>query len=278
MFLTDLQSNLTNINIYNSFEDIFLKVLDKHAPSKQKVVRANDKPFMNKEIRKAIFTRSRLKNKANKTFNDADHKEFKKQRNFIVNLNRRIQKNYFRNLDPTNIKTSKSFYKTFKPCFSSKYSPMEKLILVENENIVSDDQSCTEIINNYLSHITDTLNIPEWPTTPEIEAIQDPVTKSIQKFANHPSIIKINENFNNGLKFNFNPINPNMVLAEVKKLDPSKSTSGNIPIRIVKECIGSFYYPLTCSYNNEINVCSVYSVTLPAIINKRFFCSCKVDE
>jgi len=252
LFLTDIQNSLINTSSYASFENNFLNVLNKHAPIKQKTVRANDKPFMNKEIRKAIFNRSRLKNRANKTGIEIDYQNFKKQRNMIVNLNRKIQKNYFRNLDPNNIKTTKSFYQNFKPFFSSKYSPLEKLILVEKGNIISDDQSCAELINHYFSHITDSLNIPEWPTPTDVDTIEDPVAKAIIKYKDHPSILKISEHFDNSLIFTFSQINPNDVLTEVKRLDTSKSSSGNIPIRIVKDNIGSFYYPLTESYNNEI--------------------------
>ena len=44
-----------------------METLDKHAPKKQKILRANNKPYMNKDLNKAIKTRSRLKNIANKT-------------------------------------------------------------------------------------------------------------------------------------------------------------------------------------------------------------------
>ena len=33
------------------------------APLKKKILRGNDAPFMNKELRKAIYTRSRLRNR-----------------------------------------------------------------------------------------------------------------------------------------------------------------------------------------------------------------------
>ena len=48
----------------------------------------NNKPHINKELRKAIMRRSRLKNKANKTKKPTDISDFKKQRNYFVNLNK----------------------------------------------------------------------------------------------------------------------------------------------------------------------------------------------
>ena len=47
---------------YDTFEEIFLGALDVHAPRKSKVVRANHKPYVSKEMRKAIMLRSRLQN------------------------------------------------------------------------------------------------------------------------------------------------------------------------------------------------------------------------
>ena len=37
----------------------FSKIVDKHAPLRKKFIRGNHAPFMNKELRKAIYTRSR---------------------------------------------------------------------------------------------------------------------------------------------------------------------------------------------------------------------------
>ena len=46
---------------YNSFEEIILNLLSSQAPFKNRVVRANQRVFMNKETHKAIMVRSRLR-------------------------------------------------------------------------------------------------------------------------------------------------------------------------------------------------------------------------
>ena len=46
---------------YNSFEEIILNLLSSQAPFKNRVVPANQRVFMNKEIHKAIMVRSRLR-------------------------------------------------------------------------------------------------------------------------------------------------------------------------------------------------------------------------
>ena len=65
VFRNDLREELGKIEAsdlnYNSFETTFDKVLDKHAPIKKKYVRANDKPFMTRALRKAVMLRSRLR-------------------------------------------------------------------------------------------------------------------------------------------------------------------------------------------------------------------------
>ena len=58
-------SDLTNIT-YEKFIKILLNVLNIHAPLKRKFVRPNNAPFMNKNLRKHIMTRSRFKNRFNK--------------------------------------------------------------------------------------------------------------------------------------------------------------------------------------------------------------------
>ena len=72
-FKEDLSEALIDCgDSYDKFEYIFTSKLNKHAPKKRKWVRGNHKPYINKELRKAIMKRSRLKNKANKTKKPTD--------------------------------------------------------------------------------------------------------------------------------------------------------------------------------------------------------------
>ena len=67
-FPRDLTHELQNIkNLSNSqFEKAFVTILDNHVPLKKKQLRFNHSPFVTKALRKAIMTRSRLKNIYNK--------------------------------------------------------------------------------------------------------------------------------------------------------------------------------------------------------------------
>ena len=67
---------------YNLFEEVFLEVLEEHAPVKKKTVRHNNKPYMTKALRKAIMRRSALRNKFLKVKTDEAFALFKKQKNY----------------------------------------------------------------------------------------------------------------------------------------------------------------------------------------------------
>ena len=59
---TDFKTDLNDADLaYKNLSSTFRKIVDKHAPLKTKVLRGNTAPFMNQQLQKAIYTRSRLK-------------------------------------------------------------------------------------------------------------------------------------------------------------------------------------------------------------------------
>ena len=88
-FQMDLESELNNFpKKYGNFEKTFENVLNAYAPKKTKFLRYNQKPHVDKNLRKVIMKRSQLKNKANRTKQLEDITKYKKQRNLVVKLNR----------------------------------------------------------------------------------------------------------------------------------------------------------------------------------------------
>ena len=63
----ELNRELLKIDFNNAdlseFTEIFLSILDEHAPKKQKFIRANNSNFVTKSLRQAIMKRSKLRNK-----------------------------------------------------------------------------------------------------------------------------------------------------------------------------------------------------------------------
>ena len=84
------------------FETLFLVTLNNHAPMTTKYIRANNSPFMNKDISKPIMVRSRLKNKSLR-------EAYKTQRNFCVSLFRQVKKDFYEHLNPAFISDNKKF-------------------------------------------------------------------------------------------------------------------------------------------------------------------------
>ena len=73
---------------YSVLTNVFSNIVNIHAPLKKKILRGNDAPFMNKELRKAIYTKSRLRNRYFKNPTKKNETSYKKQRNKCVSLRR----------------------------------------------------------------------------------------------------------------------------------------------------------------------------------------------
>ena len=91
---------------YDELEYTFTTKLNKLAPKKRKWVKGNHKPHINKELRKAIIKRSRLKNKANINKKLIDISNLKKQGNYVVNLNKQANFEYFISYNSADSKVS----------------------------------------------------------------------------------------------------------------------------------------------------------------------------
>ena len=89
---------MSAVRTHTAFENNFVSILDKHVPKKTKILRGNQKPHFNKNLRKQIMIRSCLKNKANKSKNPIDIAKFKQQRNLVANLNKQAKLQYFEKL------------------------------------------------------------------------------------------------------------------------------------------------------------------------------------
>ena len=78
-----------------NFQILAEKTFNKHAPIKSKYLRANQAPFMNKSISKAIMNRSRLRKEYLKNRSVENKFLYNRQRNFCVSLIRKTKKGIF---------------------------------------------------------------------------------------------------------------------------------------------------------------------------------------
>ena len=158
------------------------KTLDHHVPAKQKFVRGNHLPFMNKTLSKAVMHRTRFRNKYLRNKTDENKRKSKKQRNYCVSLLRKTKREYYSNLDVKNITDSKTFWKTVKRFLSDKVTSTQKITPIENDKIVKNDNDTARVLNTFFSNIVRDLKIPDYNNCdPMAENIQEPVLKSDSK-------------------------------------------------------------------------------------------------
>ena len=199
-----------NISLIDHTKTILLvqqAYLDRFAPRKKKFIRGNNAPFMNKTLNKEIMKRSNLRNKYFKSGSEEDRQRFRKQRNLCVSLLRKTKRSYYSNLKEKNVIDNRKFWKTVKPMLSNKFVNNEKITLVYNEKITTNDKEIAKVLNGFFPNIIKTLNILKKDHTDSIvQNVRNPTLKAILKYLKHPSILAIKRRINSGPVFTFNHI------------------------------------------------------------------------
>ena len=171
-----VDSNDTDLS-YRNLSSAFRKLVDKHAPLKTRVQRGNTAPFMNLQLQKAIYARSRLKKKFNKNSTTENRIKFnKKQQNKCVSIRKKAMKSHFKEVTKNGIMSNKEFWNLVKSFLSNKgglkiliiistifiqdslfskditaitKGPVNDIFLVHSTAIVTDEQELTEIFNDH---------------------------------------------------------------------------------------------------------------------------------
>ena len=201
--------------------------------------------------------RSNLRNKYLKSRSEEDRQRFRKQRNLCVSLLRKTKRSYYSNLNEKNVIDNRKFWKTVKPMLSNKFVNNEKITLVDNEKIITNDKEIAKVLNDFFSNIIKTLNIPKKDHTDSIvENVRDPTLKAILKYRKHLSILIIKGRIKSSPVFTFNHITKEDVIKEIKNLDVSEASQEvDIPTKIIKENSDIFFNFIYQSFNNMIDVC-----------------------
>ena len=110
-----------------------------------------------------------------------------------------------------------------KPSSRDKSLKGERITLVENNKVVSDESKLVEIFSKYFGNIVQNLGIDGLTNT---SSDNDAVTirQAIEKYQNHPSIKVIRENIDTTNNFSFDLINPECI-KNINNLDTSKDLS-----------------------------------------------------
>ena len=237
-----------NAHVLEGFIEICQrKTLNYHVPAKQKFLRGNHLPFMNKTLSKAIVHTARFRNKYLRNKTDENKRKYTKQQNHCVSRLRKSEREYYSNLDVKNITDKKTFWKTVKTFLTDKVASAQKMTLIENHKIVKNDNDTARVT------VWD-LKIPDYNNCdPMAEEIQEPVLKAIVKYRNHRSILTIGEVWKKNPQFSFRCVDEDEILKEILNLDASKACQdSDIPPRIIKENADIFTYILHSRFNNSI--------------------------
>ena len=72
-----------------------------------------------------------------------------------------------------------------KPLFTDKQMHHDKIILVEDDEIMSENEQTSESLNNFFTDIIINLNLPQYEDpTSNTNSIDDPVSRVIEKYKN----------------------------------------------------------------------------------------------
>ena len=81
-----------------------------------------------------------MRNRFLKHRSDENRCLFQKQRNKSVSLLRKAKKEYFSSLNINKVVDNKSFWKIVKPFVSNKTISSEKIILIDDNELITDEQ------------------------------------------------------------------------------------------------------------------------------------------
>ena len=255
----DFKEDLNDADsFYKNISSAFREIVDRHAPLKTKVQRGNTAPFMNQQLQKAIYTRSRLKKRLNKNPTAENRTNFKKQRNKCVSLRKKAIKSHFTEATKNGIMSNKEFWDLVKPFLSNKGGlTSSDISLVRNDTIVTDDQELAEIFNHHYVNIVEKSSGKKPISLAKDIGISDDrqiVRLILDKYKYHPSVLAIIQNPEQVMgTFTFQEVENQEVAHLLKSLDGRKSTGEDkIPPKLVSLAANELTSNLTTAINCSI--------------------------
>ena len=192
--------------------------------------------------------------------------ELKKHQNYTKRLGRRTRKSFYEGLDPKSITDSKKFWRTISPLFTDKGGIRDKIVLVENEEIISDDGQVAETFNDFFSRSVEALGITENQLLlNRVDESEVGVDACIKEYETHPSIISIKKHVDIETEFIFHPVTTEDMEKKIASLD-SKKNGGCIPTKFLKQFGHIVGKPMAIIWNTE------------CVINKTFAGRLKLSD
>ena len=228
---------------------LYRDVLDNHAPTKERTIRNNQLPYMHSELRKNMYRRNMLKNKAFKYRTSENFKQYHTQRNKVTAMRRDAIRTYFRSKNSKDV-SKRDFWNLYRPFLSDKSKSHRNIILNENGRIIADKSQTCEILNEFFSTIAESIGEPD---SIDIDS-PDYLQQILSKHENHPSVQAITSNVHVQNEFEFHHVSQDTVHKMLNKLKTSKATGfDELPPKVIKMCSTELTPMLTDLINTSID-------------------------
>ena len=251
---------------YSVLTNVFSNIVSIHVPLKKKILRGKDAPFMNKELRKVIYTRSNLRNRYFKNPTKENETSYKKQRNKCVSLRRKSITQYFSKITSKVIMANKQFWKAMIPFLTNKGClENNDIILRDGEEVIANDKILAKHFNeHYVNTVESSSGFKPSKMSFSAESrINNHFLKSIaNQYKDHPSIVNIRKNALNNThlgisSFSTEEVTPDKVNSIIKSLDANKAPGTyKIPMKLIILASDFLSKPISKALNNCITSCT----------------------
>ena len=233
--------------------------MEKHAPLKKKIVRGNHAPCITKDLRKAIYTRSRLKNKFLKNPSEVNEKLYKRQRNKCISIRKKSIKQYFSNNTSKGVVINREFWKTMKPFLTNKGCLDNSDIILRGDNeMITDDKRLANLFNEHCINIVErSIGLKPEKIVCYNEDFEKRIVlhNIIKRYENHFSItmsvkshLKSNNTLTSARRVTSNEVNLILKSLNTKKV----SGTDKIATKFVKLASNFLLKPLATAINNSL--------------------------
>ena len=221
---------------YETFESSFLDVVNKHIPLKKRKSTQHPAPYMNQELRHAIFKKKMLFNKYNKIRSRDNWDKYRTQRNLVNKIKRKSIREYFIERCVGGPK-QKDFWPTIKPFITNKGSYFENnIILTDDDRIINDQNEVAETFNEFFVNVAKDIGKDSCAVNQE-----------------HPSVKVISEHKYSENKLKFESIDISFVEKQIDKMNINKTTGKDgISVKILKIAKPIVSKPITMLINKTI--------------------------
>ena len=248
---------ITSANVdkqMNDFINAYTNVVNDHVPLKKKIIKKQQVPFMNRELKCEIFKKSMFRNKYYKCRNSENWNKYKTQRNLVTKLRKNSIRYYFQS-KCENDKNQIQFWKMIKPFVSKNcHNGSDNIVLREGNDIITDPLTVCNIFNEFYASVANDIGFVDKLIC---EDNGKPVLSSIfSRHSDHYSIKLINDNVRVRECFNFAYTTEYNIFNVLNKIDTKKSTGfDNLPPKIIKYSIDFLVPFLTKIINKCIDEC-----------------------